>query len=80
MRCRCAPRLHLAGEALGEDLNLPTDRSFLALEIGLELVHPGEALLELARGRGPRGHASPRCRFLLSPLIYQEFEPSLQRR
>ena len=38
------PRFHQVGEALSEELDLPIDCSFLALELGLELVHPGEAL------------------------------------
>jgi hypothetical protein len=63
--------LHQAGEALGEDLNLAADRAFLALQLGLKLARSGEALLELARGRGPRRHALPRCetspRVLLGP-------------
>jgi hypothetical protein len=36
-----------------EDLNLPTDRSFLALELGLELVHPGQSSARAGQGKAP---------------------------
>jgi len=50
---RMRPRFHQTGEAQREDLNLAADRALLAPELGLKLARSGEALLELAGGKGP---------------------------